>query len=104
MNSPTTAPTTANVIATFSEAKIWGNGCGRWKYQKLLSGFAPIDRSRKIESRCTDCSPLNVSIIIGKKASKKDTSTFGRKPTPTHTTRSGPRATFGKTWMKISHG
>ena len=104
MKSPTIAPTTARVIATFMPPKIAGKAFGSRTRQKSCSGVAPAARATYSLPGSVDESPTIVSTTIGKNATRNTISAFDVSPKPNQSRNSGASATFGTTCEPISSG
>jgi hypothetical protein len=103
-NSPTTAPATARVAATFRPLNRYGRLVGSWNRRKVCSFEAPMERARSFISMDIDRSPTAASMTIGKNEIRNATRILGSAPTPNHTRKSGAIATFGTTWKNSSVG
>ena len=94
-NSPTTAPISASVIATFSPLKKKGSAIGKRTFTKVFSWLVRYERLRSRSSSGVAANPVAVSTTIGKKATRKATTSFDASPCPSTSRSTGAIATLG---------
>ena len=104
IDSETTEPMNASVIATFSEAKKYGMDRGNPTFLITCQRLAPKARSTSCSSGSTVAMPTATFTRIGKKAMRNAVMIAGMVPTPNQITKMGTTATFGMELNPINAG
>ena len=80
MNSPTTAPATARIAATFMPEKMYGKAPGSWIFVKICQRVPLSARTRSSRSGSVSRSPRAVVSRIGNRHRLKVMSMFDAMP------------------------
>ena len=104
VHSPSTAPVTAKVAASFSAEKSGVSVAGRRMCSRMRRLFAPIARASAIASRSTLVRPPSTLTTTGKKMNSPTITIFGKRPKPSQITSAAPIAMIGTAWLAISTG